>query len=121
MDLPSRHVATQREVLPLSSAAFLVLLTLFETDMHAYGLLEELRRLEPPAAVGPATLYRTLRQMVTDGWLVQSRGAQGDDPRRRYFRLTAVGRRIAVAEARRLESLVATARRNTLLPARGTP
>lgn len=115
-----RRGSSAREVTPLSTAAFLVLLALSDGEMHAYALLKHLEgTLTWASPVGPATLYRMLRQMVTDGWLAQSCGAEGDDPRRRYFRLTTIGRRVAASEARRLESLVAAARRKAFLPALG--
>ena len=67
--------------------------------------------------LGPGTLYRLLKQMAADGWIVETERDTEDPMRRRYYKLSAWGRRIAQAEAARLENLVRIARSRRLLPA----
>jgi DNA-binding PadR family transcriptional regulator len=68
--------------------------------------------------LGPGTLYRVIKQMLADGWIAEAHSLTGnDDERRRNYRLTPWGRRIAEAEARRLADLVLVARARHLLPA----
>lgn len=108
-----------RDVLPLSAAAFHILVALSDGDLHGYAISKDVAELTGDTLVlGPGTLYRVIKQLVHDGWIAEvSAPAHDDDPRRRYYRLTAVGRRIASAEARRLADLVAVARARRLLPA----
>jgi DNA-binding PadR family transcriptional regulator len=70
----------------------------------------------------PGNFYRTLRAMLADGLIEESPerpAADEDDERRRYFRLTRLGERVAEAEARRLEAVVLEARAKRLLAKRG--
>ena len=72
--------------------------------------------------VAPGNLYRTLRTMMAQGLIEESESRPDpalDDERRRYFRLTALGRRLAAAEAARLEELLSSARRRRLLSGSG--
>jgi DNA-binding PadR family transcriptional regulator len=81
---------------------------------HSWGL-ETANRGE----LAPGTLYRSLKQMEERGWVVEAeeRPEPGlDDERRRYFRLTDLGRRIALAEVERLEGLVDAARSKGFVP-----
>ena len=66
----------------------------------------------------PGTLYPLIRQMLVDGWIVEING-DGDDPRRRLYRLSPLGRRIAQAEAARMSELIRLARAHKLLTAAG--
>jgi DNA-binding PadR family transcriptional regulator len=70
----------------------------------------------------PGNFYRTLRTMLTEGLITESRArpaAGDDDERRRYFELTPLGEAVAAAEARRLEAAVLEARSKRLLAKRG--
>ena len=62
----------------------------------------------------PGALYRYLKQMLADGWITETVGAD-EDGRRKYYRLTPWGRRIAQAEAQRLDAVVKRARERRLL------
>jgi DNA-binding PadR family transcriptional regulator len=113
--------ADPRSALPLSLASFHIMLAIADTDRHGYSIGKEIDAQTGGAVrLGPATLYRTLKQLVTDGWIAETspdRDSEPDDERRRYYRLTPHGRRIAEAEARRLADLVIVARARHLLPA----
>ena len=103
----------------LSAATFHILLSLADGDIHGYAIAKEVETATEGAVVlNPATLYRTLRQLLTDGWILEGE-ADSEDSRRRGYRLTARGRRIAQAEAQRLVNVIRIARERRLLPALG--
>ncbi|HEV3089511.1 MAG TPA: PadR family transcriptional regulator [Candidatus Elarobacter sp.] len=106
-------------LLPLMPSAFHILLALAEGESHGYAIAREVEQSTGGAMrLGTGTLYRQLKQMATDGWIADTRSDDDDALGRRYYRLTPWGRRIAQAEAERLESLVRLARARKLLPAR---
>jgi DNA-binding PadR family transcriptional regulator len=98
---------------------FHVLLALAAEDMHGYAILQEVSRLtDGDLEIEPGTLYRALHRMLRDGWVVESArrpAADVDDERRRYYRLTSLGRRVAMAETDRLSRLLSIARAHKLL------
>jgi len=99
---------------------FHVLLALAPEERHGYAILQEVANLtDGELEIEPGTLYRALHRMLEDGWVAESArrpAADVDDERRRYYRLTPLGRRIATAEANRLSRLVSVARAHRLLP-----
>lgn len=108
-----------RAVLPLKPLVFKILLVLLNGERHGYGIVKEVERAaEAGTSVEPGNLYRTLRTMLAQGLICESEGRPDpalDDQRRRYFRITDFGIRVAEAEASRLETLVVTARAHNLL------
>ena len=104
--------------LPLTPAMFHVLLALADEEMHGYAILKEVeRRTQGEVRLSAGTLYGIIKRLHGEGWIVESRrrpAASLDDERRRYYRLTELGRQVAVAEARRLEKLVQMARHKNL-------
>jgi len=108
--------------LPLKPLHFLMLLTLVDGDRHAYGIKKALAAGGSYPDIGPGTLYRTIAQLIDAGLIRESdrRPAPDlDDERRRYYRLTAPGRKALTAEAERLERLVRAARLRKLIPQPG--
>ncbi len=106
--------------LPLKPRIFLMLLVLVqEGPRHGYGLKEEvLRRTDGRLNLGPGTLYRTIQSMLGDGLteeVAKSPDAKVGDERRRNYRITALGRQVVAAEARRLQQLVELARDERLI------
>ena len=103
----------------LRSIEFHILLALAADEQHGYAILQEIAQLtDGELDVEPGTLYRALRRMLADGWVVESTrrpAADLDDERRRYYRLTPLGRRVATAEADRLARLLAVARAHRLV------
>lgn len=103
---------------PLTPAAFHVLVALAGGEAHGYAILKEVEgRTGGQVRLSTGTLYGLVRRFLEDGWIEETprHAGQADDPRRRTYRLTALGRRIAAAEARRLEAMVAAARARRLL------
>ena len=106
----------------LTPAAFHILLALAAGERHGYGIMREVEALtDGRVRLGPGTLYRTLQRLLADGLIAESEERPDpalDDERRRYYRLTARGGRLAAAEAERLARLVDVARsRRVLAPA----
>jgi DNA-binding PadR family transcriptional regulator len=103
----------------LRPVEFHILLALAGEERHGYAILQEVSQLtDGDMAIEPGTLYRALHRMLKDGWVVESArrpAADVDDERRRYYRLTPLGRRVATAEADRLFRLVSLARAQRLL------
>ncbi len=109
---------TPESHLPLAEATFQILLALVDRERHGYAIMREVRRrTDGERRLAPGTLYRSLRQMQERGLLEESEERPDlDDERRHYYRLTHVGRRVAVAEVERLEGLVRAARSKGLAP-----
>ena len=105
--------------LPLSPAAFSILLALKEGEKHGYAILRAAAgQTDGAMKLLPGTLYNLLKRMLEDGWieeLDERPDPQLDDERRRYYRLTAIGERVAALEAERLAGLVRTAHQRGLL------
>ncbi|HUL74876.1 MAG TPA: helix-turn-helix transcriptional regulator [Vicinamibacterales bacterium] len=105
-----------RGLLPLKPLVFQVLLALSAGERHGWSLVREIQQAEAGARVLPANFYRTLRGMLADGLIEEGAARRSeDDERRRYFRLTPLGRETARLEAHRLHALVADSRTRRLL------
>src|SRR5205809_711007 len=95
-------------LVPLSPAILHILTALAGEERHGYGIMQEVaRQSEGQYKLGPGTLYDNLQKLLEHAVVEESsRCSAGDDPRRRYYRLTAFGRRVLLAEVTRLESVV---------------
>jgi DNA-binding PadR family transcriptional regulator len=103
-------------LIPLNPRVFYILLSLAEEERHGYAIAKAVEAItEGSVRLTPGTLYPLIRQLLVDGWILEL-GEDAHDPRRRRYRLSALGRRIAQAEARRLDALVRVARSFDLLP-----
>ena len=105
--------ASAESVLPLTPVAFEILLSLGEEDRHGYHIMQAVeRRTEGRIVLHAGTLYRALARLVEIELIeeLDERPDPGTDERRRYYRLTDFGRKVAQAEAARLESQVRAAR-----------
>ena len=104
------------EALPLTPISFEILLALLDGERHGYAILQVLEsRLSATLPMRTGTVYRALSRLLDEG-LIEKSGADAGDERRRYYRITARGRKIARAEAERLAGQVAAARAHRLLP-----
>ena len=108
--------------IPLTPMVLHVLLALADGDKHGYAIIKEVRRrTEGTVELGASSLYVVLKRLVADQIVVETEDRPDpalDDERRRYYRLTPFGRAVAVAELRRLESVVLQARAKKLVPGR---
>ena len=104
---PSAHPDS---FLPLKPHWFHVLLSLADQEQHGYGIMQEvLHRTGGKVRLWPATLYGTLKRLMDEELIEESAARpapEEDDARRRYYRLTRLGRRVLAAESERLEDLV---------------
>lgn len=105
--------------LPLTPVTFEVLLALGDGERHGYAIMREVEeRTEGAVRLRPGTLYRAINRLLEMGFLEEAEERPDpahDDQRRRYYRLTELGRRVAVAEAERLARVVMVARAKKLL------
>ena len=108
--------------LPLHRDTFHILVSLADRDRHGYSVLQDVaERTGGTLRFSPSSLYTSIRRLLEQGLieeLAERPDPEHDDERRRYYRLTALGRQVAMAEARRLERLLADARATGLLPKR---
>ncbi|HYK18917.1 MAG TPA: PadR family transcriptional regulator [Bryobacteraceae bacterium] len=113
------HPDKNLESLTLTPAMFQVLLALGEEEKHGYAILKDVEdQTGGEVRLSTGTLYAIIKRLLSEGAIKECRNrppADEDDQRRRYYRLTPVGRELAVAEAERMERLVATAREKHLL------
>ena len=109
-------------LLPLKPVVFQVLLSLADGERHGYAIVQDIaERSSARLQIEPGNLYRTLRSLLDDGLIEESDRRptpEADDERRRYYKITTFGRRVASAEAARLVELVADARARNLLKGR---
>ena len=105
------------EHLPLTPAVFYILLVLADGERHGYSIMKEVEaHSDGQIKMGPGTLYGSVKRMLAAQFIEEAESrTDEDDERRRYYRLTDFGRRVAAAEARRLSTLVKLAQEKQLL------
>jgi DNA-binding PadR family transcriptional regulator len=105
--------------LPLKPNWLHILLSLSEAEQHGYGIMQEvLQRTNGRVRLWPTTLYGTIKKLIEADLVEESSSRpepELDDARRRYYRLTALGKRVLAAESQRLEELVTVMRTKRLL------
>jgi len=96
----------------LSTAAQHILLALSAEDRHGYGIMQEVTRQSGGSyKLGPGTLYDNLEKLMEQGLVAEApRRSSKEDPRRRYYRISAHGRRVFALEIERFESIVRAAK-----------
>ena len=103
-----------QKFLPLKSQWFHIMLSLAGEEQHGYGIMQEvLRRTDGRVRLWPATLYGSLKRLIESDLIEESDerpAPELDDARRRYYRLTVLGRRVLKAECENLQELVRTVR-----------
>jgi DNA-binding PadR family transcriptional regulator len=108
----TKHRSPQ-ELLPLTPPVFHILLALAEEERHGYGIMQDVsQQTDGALQLGPGTLYGCLKRMLAAGLVEESDERPDpalDDERRRYYRMTALGRCIVRAEAQRLAGAVTVA------------
>jgi len=118
--VPHDRDAAPAAAAPLSAPVFQILLALVDDDLHGYAIIQDIAaRTGGDVRLTASTLYAAVKRLLDAGWieeLAERPRAERDDPRRRYYRITRLGRDVARAEARRVERLAAMARAKRLLP-----
>ena len=98
-------------------------MSLADRERHGYSVMQDVaERTDGALRLSPSTLYASIKRLLSQGLieeLDERPDPRHDDERRRYYRLTGLGRSVAMAEARRLERLLSDARANGLLPSKG--
>lgn len=119
-DASGNHAAVE-DLLPLKPLDFSVLVVLSEEDSYGYGIVQRIAdRDAGTVRLAPGNLYQVLDRMIDAGLirpLDRREHPEGADGRRQYYGITSFGRRVAVAEARRLRAVLDTA--ESLLPVEG--
>jgi DNA-binding PadR family transcriptional regulator len=117
----SRAEPAPESFLPLTAVVFEILLALSGGDLHGYDIMREVEgRGGGRLSLHAGTLYRALHRLLRARFVEEvdepdAGDAGKQDERRRYYRLTPLGRAVAIAEARRLASQVTAARARRLL------
>jgi len=99
-----------RAFLPLKTQWFHIMLSLAGGEQHGYGIMQEvLQRTTGKVRLWPATLYGSIKRLIEADLIEESDerpAPEQDDARRRYYRLTTLGKRVLDAECERLQELV---------------
>src|SRR4030095_11345627 len=108
-----------RDFLPRTPAVLHILLALADGEQHGYAVAQAVEALtDGTVRMGPGTLYGSIGRMVASGLIEEStrvRSRGGDCERRRFYRMTALGRRVLESETDRLARVVALARAKNVL------
>lgn len=107
----------KRKLDPLPSAAFQILLALAGEDLHGYGIMRQVaEQTGGRMRLGPGTLYGSIQSLLEEN-LIEELDSREDasHERRRYYRLTPAGRKLARTEAQRLADLLRVARARKIL------
>ena len=115
----SKTVGVPEDWIPLTPRVFHILLALVDEEQHGYRIMKEVEvRSDGRVRIGPGTLYEAIQRLVKNGLIEESSerpDAKLDDQRRRYYRLTQMGRGVLAAESDRLAALVGFARTKNLV------
>ena len=108
--------------LPLPTPVFHILVAVADRERHGYAIMQDVAaRTGGKLRMSPGTLYGSIKRMLEDGLieeLDERPDPENDDTRRRYYRITAFGRKVALAESARLSRLLSQARATGLAPKR---
>src|SRR5262249_41719000 len=120
--MPRQSKFDAASLLPLPTAAFHILIALADGDRHGYATMQDVAAgTGGRRQLNPDTLYTTIRPLRDQGLIIEldeRPDPEEDDERRRYYRLTDIGREVATAEAARLQQALAFARQVGLVPKR---
>jgi len=113
----AQHESDVDAYLPLTPPVFHVLIALADGEKHGYAILKEVEeRTGSRVQLSTGTLYAIIKRLLNDGLIqeIDERPDQ-DDERRRYYALTAFGKKVAAAEAQRMEEMLEGARMKKLV------
>jgi len=107
-------------LLPLQPTSFHILLSLADEDRHGYAIIQDIaRRTNGEIRLSAGTLYRSIQRLQEQGLILETRtrpAPEEDDERRRYYRITPLGKAVAEAEVARLRDLLKMARACGVVP-----
>jgi DNA-binding PadR family transcriptional regulator len=110
---------TIQDFLPLNHADFHIMLALADGERHGYGIMSDIAEITGGRTkLGPGTLYTSIKRLLEADLIEESDNRPDrklDDERRRYYRLTQIGRKVLAAESQRVENLVRYARTKRIL------
>jgi DNA-binding PadR family transcriptional regulator len=116
----TRELPDPESFLPLPAAVFHILVALADRDRHGYSIMQDVAaRTGGKVRLSAGTLYSSIRRMLEQGLVEELRESPdpaNQDERRRYYRLTRLGRAVAVADAKRLSEMLSHARETGLIP-----
>ncbi|MGN7356385.1 PadR family transcriptional regulator [Paenibacillus sp. SAF-054] len=100
------------EMLPLTEAFYYILIALYKSPSHGYGIMQDAEHMSGGRVrIGAGTLYTALNTLQNKGLIEPHAGPQGTDTRRKMYAITLLGRQVAQAEIIRLEELSKVGRR----------
>jgi len=110
----------KQKLVPLPAAAFQILMSLADDDLHGYEIMRRVQeQTDGRTRMGPGTLYSSIQALLDAGFIAEVASVRSsedpNDERRRYYRLTAAGRKAAREEAERLADVLRVARAKKLL------
>ncbi|HMD39403.1 MAG TPA: helix-turn-helix transcriptional regulator [Candidatus Acidoferrum sp.] len=109
----------KRKLDPLPSAAFQILLALAGEDLHGYAIMRQVaQQTDGRMRLGPGTLYSSIQSLLEEKFIEELDArvdAKLGQDRRRYYRLTSAGRKLARSEAERMADLLRVARARKIL------
>jgi DNA-binding PadR family transcriptional regulator len=110
------------QFVPLAPAALHILLSLAGEERHGYGIMQDIaRQSNGRYKIGPGTLYDNLQKLMSQRLVEESdNSSTGAEARRRYYRLTQLGRRVLTAEVARLEGAILKAKPHLTSPRKAT-
>jgi DNA-binding PadR family transcriptional regulator len=118
-DILKFDIMPKQKLNPLPSAAFHILLSLADEDLHGYAIMRRVEeQTEGRMRMGPGTLYSSVQALLEEGFIEEIEDRAGKQPgqeRRRYYHLTPAGRKLAQSEADRLAGLLRLARAKKIL------
>ena len=120
MPPPTQSPSEIDDLLPLPTAVFHILVALADQERHGYAIMQDVaERTDGKVRLSAGTLYSAVRRMLEQGLIEELRDSPDPasaDERRRYYAITALGRAVALAEARRVTDLLSQARAAGLIP-----
>lgn len=118
---PKNNDLDLEQLLPLPPATFHIMLSLARQDNHGYAIMLDIEaRTNGRFTIGPGTLYTSIKRMLKAGWIEETDNRPNpelDDQRRRYYRLTGLGRQVTKAETERFSRTLDLARSAGVLTA----
>ncbi len=112
--MPPSKTKEREDVLPLKPPDFHILMVLLNEDLHGYGIMQAVEEeSDGRVLLEVGTMYRLIARLTDEGLIAESKRKVSD--RRRYYRITPLGKQVARLEARRLQNVVQVARGHDLL------